>query len=329
MDLSVCIVNWNTKSLLKQCLKSIYSRTQGIKFEIIIVDNASWDGSVEMLKKEFPHCKVIESNINMGFSKGNNLAIKHARGRYVLFLNPDTELRTNALSGMVKFLENNQPYGAVGCKLLNKDLSIQLTCARSFPTPFREFCFLSFLDRIFLRSKIFESTEMRYWDHQKSKEVDCLSGACVMTRRKVLEQIGGFDESFFMYGEDIEFCYRIRNNGMNIFYLAEEEIIHYSGASSSQIKDSSFSAVMQRESNYKFIKNNYGTDRAVEFRILVLIGSVIRIYGILGILPLLMICSHYKKKLSVFSFKKYFKLILWALNLNHASFVNSQTTRRL
>ena len=121
MDLSICIVNWNTKSLLRKCLKSIYNKTEGVNFEAIIVDNASRDGSVEMLKNEFPQCNTIPSKFNLGFSKGNNLAIMHARGKYILFLNPDTELKTNALYGMFKFLEDSPKYGAVGCKLLNED----------------------------------------------------------------------------------------------------------------------------------------------------------------------------------------------------------------
>ena len=170
MDLSVCIVNWNTKELLKKCINSIYDKTIGINFEVIIVDNASQDGSVEMLKKEIPQCVTIASNDNLGFAKANNLAVKKATGKYILFLNPDTELKTNALVGMMKFMEQNVKCGAIGCKLINIDGSIQFTCARKFPTPFNKFCFLAMIDRIFPKCKFISSTEMGYWDHLDSRE---------------------------------------------------------------------------------------------------------------------------------------------------------------
>lgn len=320
MDLSICIVNWNTKNLLRDCIKSIYQKTRGISFEIIIVDNASRDGSVEMLKKEFPQCKVISSNCNLGFSKGNNVAIKQAKGTYILFLNPDTELKTQAIVGMMRFLEGNSEYGAVGCKLLNKDNSIQFACARKFPTPFTQFCFLTLLDRIFSRSKFFSTAEMRHWNHRNSRDIDCLSGACIMTRKTIVDQLSGFNENYFMYAEDIELCYRIRNNGWLIYYLSEEEIYHFSGASSNQVSDKSFSAIMQRESNYRFMKENYGKLKATEFKAAVLVGSLVRLMVITLLSAISPISKKYQKEIPNHSFKKYYSLFLWSINLSAPKF---------
>ena len=316
IELSICIVNWNVKELLRKCLNSIYQKTEGILFEVIVVDNGSTDGSVEMLKREFPECKIVASNENLGFSKGNNLAIKHARGgKYIAFLNPDTELKTQALVGMTRFLEGNPKYGAVGCKLLNMDGTIQFACARKFPTPFTEFCFLSLLERAFPRSKFFSGTEMRYWNHRTSRDVACLSGACIVARRKTIDKIGGFNEKYFMYAEDIDLCYRIRRNGWPIYYLAEEEIYHFGGASSGQRSEKSFTAIMVRESNHKFLKNNYGSWTAIEYRSVVFAGSIIRLMVICLLSPSRLISNKYQKEISSYSLIKYFHLFLWAIKV--------------
>ena len=234
MDVSVIIVSWNTKDLLKRCLQSINEQTKGITYEVIVIDNDSHDGTCEMLKEEFPKYHLIESKKNLGFVKGNNCAFKHARGRYILYLNPDMELLSNAIGEMKCFLDQKLEYGAVGCKLVYPNGSIQYVCARTFPTPFNQFCFLVALNRIFPNSKTFSTVEMRYWDHNDSREVDCLSGACILVRRRIIQWLSGFDEKIFMYADDVDLCFRIRKAGWKIQYLADHKIIHYSGASSKQ-----------------------------------------------------------------------------------------------
>jgi len=317
MDLSIIIVNWNTKELLKDCIKSIYKKTQNIDYEIIIVDNASKDGSVKMLKEEFPQCITIASKENLGFAKGNNRAIQKANGKYILFLNPDTELKTEAIGGMINFMKENDEIGAIGCKLLNRDGSIQFTCARKFPTPFNKFCFLTMLNRIFPTCKFVSSTEMNYWDHLDSREVECLSGACVLTRKKIIDQVGGFDEKFFMYCEDVELCYRIKNHGWRIYYLAGEAIYHYSGASSNQRNESYFSTLLQLESNQNFLADNCGRSKAIQFRIAVFTGSIIRIIAIILILLGAIIYKSNKKQIAIYSIKKYFNIFLWSIRYSY------------
>ena len=204
-----------------------------------------------MVRKEFPECKLIESE-NVGFAKGNNKAVKEAIGKYILYLNPDTELVTNALYGMYQFLEHNVSFGAAGCKLTHRNGIIQYECARTFPTIFNEIYHFFFLNRIFSKSKTFSSSELDYWDHQNSTSVDCLSGACMMVRKIIIDKLGGFDESTFMFSEDLDLCYRILKDDRKIYYLATEVIIHNQGSSTHK-KNKSFTIIMQKQSISYFI----------------------------------------------------------------------------
>ncbi len=310
MNVSICIVNWNTKDLLHDCIKSIKEKTSGIDYEIIIVDNASSDGSVEMIRHTFPDCKLIASDQNLGFVKGNNLAIKEASGKYIVYLNPDTTLVTNAITGMHNFLENNREYGAIGCKLIDQNGNIQYTCAAAFPTPFNTLSPLLLLDRIFPKSKLFAARELDYWNHEDSRDVECLSGACIMTRKNIIDDLGGFDENIFMYSEDIDLCYQILRRNWNIFYLASEIIIHHEGASTRKKKNRNFAPLMQKASNYYFIRKNFGQLKATQFRIAVCIGSLFRIILMTLLYPLLIIIRHSDSSVML---SKHFYIFLWSI----------------
>ena len=316
MDVSICIVSWNTKDLLYDCIKSIKKKTNGINYEIIVVDNASKDGSLEVVRQKFPECKLIASNKNLGFARGNNIAIKEAFGKYILYLNPDTTLVTSAINGMNNFLENNTTYGAVSCKLTDKSGNIQYTCAAAFPTPFNTLCSLLFLDRIFPKSKLFTSRELNYWNHEDSRNVECLSGACIMVRKEIVDELGGFDENIFMYSEDLDLCYRILKRGWQIFYLASEVIIHHEGASTKAKKNKNFAPLMQKASNYYFFHKNFGRMKAVQFRAAVCFGSLFRIILIFLSSPILVF-----KKYSYLSdtFNKYFNILMWSIGLLKAN----------
>lgn len=310
MDLSICIVNWNTKDFLRRCLRSIYQETTGIDFEIIVADNASQDGSTEMVGEEFPHCKVVRNTKNLGFSKANNLAIAQASGRYIAFLNPDTEVKTRALVGMTRFLEANPQYGAVGCKVLDRNGAVQPACARDFPTPLGQLRYLLLVDHLSGWLGAFAGADAGYLDARR--DVDCLSGACMVARSEIIDRLGGFNEGYFMYGEDIDLCYRIRKEGWLIHYLADREIYHLGGASSSQRGSVSSIAVTMHESDYKFLKDNYGKSKADQFRTCVLVGSALRM-ALLGLLlPALSICRISQRQVSVHSFRKYVSLFWWA-----------------
>ena len=312
---SICIVNWNTKDLLYNCIQSIIQKTSNLSYEIIVVDNHSNDNSVEMIKNYFPACILIESDKNLGFVKANNLAIKHAKGKYILYLNPDTKLITNAIYAMSQYLELNKSYGAVGCKLIFPNRKTQYVCARTFPTPFNQFCFLSMLDRLFPKSKILSSIEMRYWSHDDNREVDCISGANMIIRKELIDRLGGFDSNIFMYAEDVDLCFRIKKIGWKIYYLSDEVIMHYTGSSSKKQKNKYFSTIMQRESNLYFQKKHFGKLKEKQYLIAVFLGAMIRIFTMVILTPLLLFSKRARKKIPPQSFFKYLTLLKWSLTV--------------
>lgn len=313
---SVCIVNWNTRNLLYKCVQSIRTLTRGVNYEIIIVDNDSKDNSIALVKKYCPECIIVESRENLGFGKGNNKAVRKASGKYIFYLNPDTELITNAIYKMYKCLEDNGTYGAVGVRLVGPDGKIQFTCARTFPTPFRQFSYLSMLNRLFPNSRMLSAVEMDYWDHSDSREVDCISGACIMVRKEIVDQLNGFDENIFMYAEDVDLCFRIKERGWKIYYLATELIFHHEGASSKKRADRYFSTVMQRESNYYFLSKHFGRGVALKYKIAVCLGSLIRLFLIIISAPSIISGS---KRMIIDIFGKYMNILLWAIGIRNVN----------
>jgi len=226
LDLSIVIVNWNAGDFLQNCLHSIYEQTTGIAFEVLMVDNGSTDGSPEMVENCFPRVQLIRNRQNVGFAKANNQAIRASKGKYVLLLNPDTIVLDGALVQMVMFLDRHPDIGALGCKILTADGQIDFRGGRHFPTLWSEFCIHSGLAWLFPTSERFGGHLMSYWDHEDSREVDLLVGACIMVRRDVIYHVGLMDEDFFMYADDVEWCYRIKQVGWKVFYYADAAIVH-------------------------------------------------------------------------------------------------------
>jgi len=280
IDLSIIIVNWNTKDLLRQCLHSLYNETQKISFEVFVVDNASTDGSLEMLEQEFPKVNLIRNIENLGFAKANNQAIRHSKGRYILLLNPDTLILDNALAKMVNFMDVHPKLGAVGCKILKIDGTVDFRCARRFPTLATEFFEKTGLSKKFSNNRLFGSYLISYWGHGDSREVNLLTGACMMIRREAIEQVGLLDEDFFMYGEDVEWCYRIQKAGWKVFYYSDAEIIHLGGQSSESVKvEMSIEAL---KSMNLFFKKRYGPIYAWTHRSLILLITLAKELLFLG-----------------------------------------------
>lgn len=233
MDLSIIIVNYNTKELLKQTIESVINTTaQAVKYEIIVSDNGSKDGSGEMMKSCFPHIRFIENNANLGFSKANNVAIKESSGRYVLLLNSDTVVKENCLEKCVLYIDEHSEIGVLGCKIVLPDGKLDHACKRGYPTPEASLYYMLKLHKLFPASKKFGAYNLGYLPENEINEVDSLVGAFMMVKREAIEKVGLLDENFFMYGEDIDWCYRIKEAGWKVMYYPEVEIIHYKGASS-------------------------------------------------------------------------------------------------
>lgn len=230
-EISVVIVNYNVKHFLEQCLLSIEKAKHNLNIEVIIVDNASVDGSQSMIKKKFKDVLLIENNRNLGFGRANNQGLKIARGKYILILNPDTLIQEDTLQVLKNFLDEHPDVSAVGCKLINPDGSFQVSSRRSIPTPWVAFTKISGLSRIFPRTKIFGRYNLTYISPDIECEVDILSGSLMMIRHDIIKQVGYFDEDYFMYGEDIDLCYRIKKAGGKIYYTPKTKAIHYKGES--------------------------------------------------------------------------------------------------
>ncbi len=236
--LAVVILNYNRADLLADCLASLYAAPARCELAVWVVDNASSDGSPEMVRARFPQARLIVSPVNGGFSYGNNLAIApiiaEGSADYVLLLNNDTVVPPGALDGLVDYLEAHPEVGVVGPKLLLPDGSLDLACRRSFPTPEVSFYRMTGLSRLFPRSPRFARYNLTYLDPDQETEVDAVVGACMLLRASVIAEVGLLDEQFFMYGEDLDWCYRIKQYGWRIVYYPGVVVHHYKRASSTR-----------------------------------------------------------------------------------------------
>lgn len=245
MDLSIVIVNYNVQNLLKDCIESVIKATQNIDTEIFVVDNNSTDGSCKMLKETFPSVKLIENKKNVGFSTANNQAIKLAKGEYILILNPDTIVYPDTLDYCLNFSKQNDSCGALGVKMVNAEGQFLPESKRSFPSPLVSFFRIVGLSKLFKNSPFFNRYYLSYLDENENHPVDTLAGAFIWIKKTVLDKVGLLDESFFMYGEDIDLSYRIQNSGFINYYLGKTSILHYKGESTNKLE-------------YKYILNFYG-----------------------------------------------------------------------
>lgn len=236
-DLSIVILNYNACQYLKRCVESIInSDLHGIKFEIILVDNASTDDSKDVIKELKKENKNIEFHFNkenLGFSRGNNSAVSKTSGKYVLFLNPDTFVENNALKQIYDYMEDNSKVGVCCPRLDLPDGTLTSASHRGFPTPWNAITHFSGLRRLFPYSKIFAGYTMG-WKLKSNKphEVDAISGGFFFVRRSAAEEVGWWDEDYFMYGEDIDFCYRLKQKGWKVMFLPQISVLHYHGVSS-------------------------------------------------------------------------------------------------
>ncbi len=230
-DISIIIVNYNVKDFLFKCLKSIEIASINLNIETIVVDNNSTDGSTSFLKNKFPSVKFIQNSENLGFAKANNIGFNLASGKYYLILNPDTILSEDTLQVMFDYMELNQKTGIAGCKVLNPDGTFQVQCRRGFPTPWASFCKLFGLQTLFPKSKLFAQYNQTFRSIDETYQIDAVIGAFMFARADVIKQTGGFDEDYFMYGEDLDLCYRVKKIGYNIVYNHSTTIIHYKGES--------------------------------------------------------------------------------------------------
>ncbi len=266
MDVSIVIVNWKVKDLLRRCLASLYRETKGVEFETYVVDNDSRDGSVEMVAREFPQANIIANNRNVGFAAANNPAIASSRGDFVLLLNPDTELKDDAISAMVGYLRRNPHVGILGPNLANPDGTVQRS-VRRFPTLASQALIMLKLHHLFGMAGSLGRYFAADFEYGKAAPVDQVMGAAFMVRRSVLEAIGGLDERFFIWFEEVDFCKRAKDAGFQVWYAPVATVVHHGGESFGQV----FGPVKQRYFNaslLKYFRKHHGWAQAAALALL-------------------------------------------------------------
>jgi len=270
VDLSIIIVNWNSENYLRECIPSICRWTAEVSYEVIVVDNASPAGNIDSLKEQFPGIKLIKSGNNLGFSGANNVGFRESAGDYILFLNPDTKLDNPAIDLMMKEVKRLPTAGVVGCRLLNGDLSVQTSSIMKFPTIWNAIFQIEFLRQ---RWPKLWGIGALYSNDTEPTEVEAISGACMLVRREVFEQIGMFSEEYFMYSADIDLCYQSVHAGFKNYHLGCATIVHYGGKSSPR----AWQTALKTTAELHFCEKNYGRPYASLFRVVMVINASARL----------------------------------------------------
>ncbi len=285
LDLAIIILNYNTVHLLRACVDSVLMADTALRYEVCVVDNASTDGSAAMVRREFPGVRLIANSTNVGYSAGNNLAMRAygfgegqaqttgERPRYVLLLNPDTIVPPTALDAMVRFMDESPTVGVAGPRVRRPDGSLDRACRRSFPTPQVSFYRMTGLSRLFPKSRRFNAYNLAYWPEDAVHPVDSVVGAFMLVRREAIEQVGLLDEAFFMYGEDLDWAKRIKDAGWDVWYNGQVEITHVKEAASRQ---SSKSRIDFYEAMWIFYRKHYQRDTARWLDRLITTGIAVR-----------------------------------------------------
>lgn len=234
MDVSIIIVNWNTAQITCDCLESVYRQTQGISFEVIVVDNASSDDSVAMIKRKYPQVILYENDTNCGFAAANNQGMAIAKGRFVLLLNSDTVVLDNAIEKTIRFADRRPDAAVIGCRVLNPDKTLQPTCFM-FPSVLNMVLSSSYLYKIFPKSRFFGRERISWWDRNDQRQVDVVTGCFMLVRKEAIDAVGVMDERFFMYCEETDWCYRFKEAGWVNLFTPDAEIIHLGGQSSKRM----------------------------------------------------------------------------------------------
>ncbi|MEO0565307.1 MAG: glycosyltransferase family 2 protein, partial [Chloroflexota bacterium] len=281
-DLGIVILNWNTKDLLRRCIETVLASEGNFTFQVVVVDNASSDGSADMVRETFPEVTVIASETNGGYPYGNNLGLRElgfqdAGGaaaeapRYALLLNPDTEVPPHGLYEMVKYMDENPGIGVAGPKLMLPDGALDMACRRSFPTPEISFYRFSGLSKLFPSSPRFGRYNMTFKDPDEETEVDSVVGAYMQVRREAIAQVGLLDETFFMYGEDLDWAYRIKQAGWTVYYNPKVTVLHVKRAASrkSQRAQMEFYRAM-----LIFYRKHYRRNTPTALHMLILMGII-------------------------------------------------------
>jgi GT2 family glycosyltransferase len=274
MDLSIIIVNWNSAAFAQECIASVRESVRELEYEVTVVDNASTDDSADVLEA-VPAIRMIRSASNVGFGRANNLGFECSTGKSVLFLNPDTKVLGDAIDRTVKALLDTPSAGIVGCRLLNGDMTVQTSCIQTFPTILNQ---LTDFERVRLRFphiRMFGIGPLFDTDSNPITRVEAVSGAYLLIRRDLFEQVGMFSSDYFMYAEDLDLCYKVARLGWQVCFVSDAAVIHYGGQSSKK-KDNGFGDVLTRQAIYQFLAKTRGTAYAMTYRVAMSFAALAR-----------------------------------------------------
>lgn len=314
MDLSIIIVNWNSSGYIRKCIQSIYENTKDMEYEVIIVDNASYDDCEKIVREEFPDVLYIQSKENIGFANANNLGFKYSKGAVLLFLNPDTEVVGSSIQTLFSSLKTISDAGAVGGTLLNSDHSLQTSCIQPYPTVLNQLLDIDYLKHLYPKLGLWGMTPL-YCSADHPEEVEVISGACIMVKRNVFLAVQCFSNDYFMYAEDLDLCFKINRAGYKNYYVSQSTIIHHGGGSTKNKKESYYSVVMMRESVYRFICKTQGMLNARLYQLAMFIGAIVRLLTITLIIPFKFIFNkHYDP---YYIYNKWRMVIRWCLGLEN------------
>ena len=322
MDISIVIVNWNTKDMLRDCLNSIKKEKGMLTVQTLVIDNDSADGSREMVGYDFPEVKLINSGGNVGFAKANNIATGYAESQLVLFLNPDTIVLPGSLQKMVNYMDVNPTVGALGCMMIGADGEPQPLGLQWNPTPVTKL-----IEMLFISTETLDKIKsiLPYKDPYQSGQVKILFGGCLMVRKAILDQVGWFDERYFMYVEDADLCRKIAERGWRLYYLSEAQIVHLGGGATKN-RSSKYETLMTLESLSKSMMKHYGKSGYWMYRLVVFVGSNARLI-VLSIIRIMSIGhSIDRSNNTAMSFNKYSTMLKWSLGVEKpnipAGFIN-------
>lgn len=315
LDLSIIIINWKSADFVRKCLQTVYAGTRGCDFEVIVVDNASFDECGDIVQREFPGVKFISSSVNLGFAKANNRGVLAATGRILLFLNPDTEVQGDALCQMAAFLDATANAGVVGCRLLNTDLSLQTSCVQAFPSILNQAFDSEQLRRAFPRLRLWGTQALT--DRGNTAEVEVVSGACLMIKADVFNAVGQFSSNYFMYAEDADLCYKVQRMGWKNYYLAGPCVVHHGGQSSDKKPQSNFASVMMRESLMEFMRLRRGRLYAAAYQFTTVAIALLRL--VVLIFAFVFTLGGIRRESLRASFHKWIKVLRWGLRMERWS----------
>lgn len=310
-ELSIIIVNYNSADFVLACVRSICEQTCTVAYEVIVVDNASYDGCSERLAQYYPKVNFVQSQSNLGFGRANNLGARHASGEVLLFLNPDTEVRDRAVDCLYGHFNKLEEPGAVGCRLLNSDGSLQKSCVQALPTVLNQVLDADWLEQLFPKSD-FWGTAALYLNRSEPSRVQVVSGACLMVKKCVFERVGGFSPEYFMYAEDLDLCFKTRRDGLNNYYVGNAVIVHHGGGSTNR-SVSNFSNVMMRESVYRFLLKSRGRLYSLSYRAGLSGAAVARMALLVVLFPAWI--ARGKVGGWAAAFRKWFGILRWGIGL--------------